>query len=208
VTADQRLRWLLKPAVFAACLLPAAWYAWAAVTDGLGANPIEALNRGLGDWALRFLLLALAVTPLRQLTGWNGFARFRRMIGLFAFFYVALHLSNYVVLDHFFAWTVIWEDILKRTYITVGMFGVLLLLPLAVTSTKGWIRRLGKRWQTLHRAAYVAGIAGVVHFYMMVKADVREPLIYGAILAVLLGWRVVTAVRRRNGRRTARPQAA
>ena len=147
--ADQRLRWLLKPAVFAACLLPAAWYAWAAVSDGLGANPIEALNRGLGDWALRFLLIALAVTPLRQVTGWNGFARFRRMLGLFAFFYVALHVSSYVVLDHFFAWKVIWEDILKRTYITVGMFAVLLLLPLAVTSTKGWIRRLGKRWQTL-----------------------------------------------------------
>ncbi len=208
MTADQRMRWLIKPAVFTACLLPAAWYAYAAVTDGLGANPIEALNRGLGDWALRFLLIALAVTPVRQISGWNGLARLRRMLGLFAFFYVTMHVSSYVILDHFFAWKTIWEDILKRTYITVGMLGVLLLLPLAVTSTQGWIRRLGKLWQTLHRAAYIAGIAGVVHFYMMVKADVREPLIYGGILAMLLGWRAVRALRRRNGRRAARPQAA
>lgn len=204
MTADTRIRWVLKPAVHTACLLPAVLLAWGSVNDSLGANPIEAINRDLGDWALRFLLIALAVTPLRQLTRWNGFARLRRMLGLWAFAYVCLHLSSYIVLDHFFNWPVIWSDIVKRTFITVGMFAVLLLLPLAVTSTKGWIRRLGKRWQKLHRVVYVAGIAGVVHFYMMVKADTREPLIYGAILIVLLGWRAVGAWRRRS--RQARAQ--
>ena len=154
------------------------------------------------------LVFALAVTPLRQLTGWNTLARFRRLLGLWAFAYVCMHLLGYVVLDHFFNWAVIWSDIVKRTFITVGMFAFLLLLALAITSTKGWIRRLGKRWQSLHRVVYIAGIAGVVHFYMMVKADTREPLIYGAILAVLLGWRLVAGLRRRGGRQVGRAQAA
>lgn len=201
MTADRRIRWVFKPLVHAACAAPLAVVAWWAFTGGLGANPIEALIRELGDWALRLLLVSLAVTPLRQMTGWNALIRFRRMLGLWAFAYVCLHLSAYIGLDHFFNWPVIWADIVKRIYITVGMAAVLMLIPLAVTSTKGWIRRLGKRWQPLHRLVYLAAIAGVLHFYLMVKADTREPLIYAAILAVLLGWRAVGAIRRRAARR-------
>lgn len=195
--SDTRTSWVLKPAVHAACILPITLLIWAAFSDNLGANPIEAINRELGEWALRFLLMALAITPLRQLTRWNGFSRFRRLLGLWAFAYVSLHLSSYIVLDHFFNWSDIWSDIVKRTFITVGMFTFVLLLSLAITSTKGWVRRLGRRWQKLHRLVYLASFAGVVHFYMMVKADTREPLIYVGVVIILLGWRVVTALLRR-----------
>lgn len=182
---------VIKPSVFLASLLPLAWLAWGWSTDGLGANPIEATTRFLGDWALRFLLIVLAVTPVCMLTAWNWLARFRRMLGLFAFAYAVLHLLSYIGLDQFFAWATIWAEIVKRTYITIGMLAVLCLIPLALTSTKGMVRRLGgKRWQKLHRLAYVAGVAGVIHFYMMVKADVREPLIYGAILTALFSIRL------------------
>ena len=209
MSPNARVRWIAKPTVFALSLAPLAWVAWQAFNDGLGANPIEALNRYLGEWGLKFLMIALAVTPLRRLTGWATLTRFRRMMGLFAFAYVLLHLTSYVVLDHFFNWAVIWSDIVKRTFITVGMLGVLLLLPLAITSTKGMIKRLGgKRWQALHRIVYVAGIAGVVHFYMMVKADVTEPLVYAGILSVLLGSRLVVALRKRAGRQRRRSAGA
>ena len=188
-----------KPLIFILCLLPLAWLVWRATSGGLGANPIEAINRYLGDWALRFLLIALAVTPFGGLSGWKGVVRMRRMLGLFAFTYVLLHLNSYVVLDHFFSWRDIWSDIVKRNFITVGMVNVVLLTPLAVTSTNAMVRRLGaRRWRLLHRLVYVAGILGVVHFYMMVKADVREPLVYAAILALLLGYRVLAAWRRRR----------
>lgn len=181
---------LLKPAVFILGVAPAAWLAWAAANDALGANPIEALTRGLGDWGLRFLVATLVLTPLRQLMHWPFLARLRRMLGLFAFFYVVAHLLAYVGLDQFFDWAAIGRDIVKRTYITVGMACFCLLVPLAATSTNAMIRRLGgARWRALHRLAYGAGLLGVVHYWMMVKADIRQPMFYAAVLAVALGWR-------------------
>ncbi|MCW8829437.1 MAG: protein-methionine-sulfoxide reductase heme-binding subunit MsrQ [Gammaproteobacteria bacterium] len=177
---------LIKPLVFTLALAPLAWLVYAALTGHLGVNPIETVTRSLGDWALRFLLLTLAVTPLRKLTGWRWPMRFRRMLGLYAFLYTTLHLAGYIVLDQFFYWPGIWEDILKRPYITVGMVSFLMLIPLAVTSTSGMMRRLGKNWQRLHRLVYPIAIGGVLHYYMLVKADTREPLIYATILLVLL----------------------
>lgn len=198
----RRDRW--KAAIFLLCLVPLALLAANALTGGLGANPIEAINRTLGDWALRFLLITLAVTPLRRLAGWNGLARFRRMLGLYAFFYAGLHVASYVVLDHFFDWPEIWADIVKRGYITIGLLTLLLLVPLAVTSTNAMIRRLGgRKWQRLHRLVYPAAALAVLHFYMMVKADWREPVLYAAILALLLGVRAAWALNRRIGRRMA-----
>lgn len=191
-------RWVprVKPAVFVLCLVPAAWLLWDAFTPGsLGVNPIETITHRTGDWALRFLLISLSVTPIRWLTGWQSIIRFRRMWGLFAFFYACLHLSTYVVFDHFFSLAAIVDDVIERKYVTAGMFGFLMLLPLAVTSTRGWIRRLGRRWTTLHRLAYVAAVAGVVHFLWLVKISIFEPMIYGVILALLLGARVAKRYR-------------
>ena len=178
-----------KPLVFIASLLPLAWLGWQAWQDQLGANPIETLSHSTGDWSLRFLLLTLAVTPLRRLTGWNRLQQFRRMLGLFAFFYVCLHLGVYLIFDQFFDWRAIGEDIAKRPYLTVGFAGWLLLIPLAVTSSRGMIRRLGRNWQRLHRLVYLIGVLGVLHYGWLVKADLTEPLIYGVILALLLGYR-------------------
>jgi sulfoxide reductase heme-binding subunit YedZ len=198
---DWRVRFVAKPLVFAACLAPFAWLVWLGASGGLGANPIEAAVRYCGDWALRFLLIALAVTPLKAVTGWAAVMRFRRMLGLFAFFYVVLHVAGYVGLDQFFAWKAIWADVVKRRYITFGMLAFVLLVPLAATSTKGMIKRLGAvRWQRLHRLVYPAAILAVVHFFMMVKADVREPAIYAAVLAVLLGARLALRRSPRVGR--------
>ncbi|MSO84445.1 MAG: sulfoxide reductase heme-binding subunit YedZ [Rhodospirillales bacterium] len=186
-----------KPIVFALCLLPLAWLAHKGWTAGFGAHPQEYVNRFLGDWALRFLLLALAVTPLRQIGDWPQLARFRRMIGLYAFFYVVLHVSSYVVATHFFDWAAIWKDIVKRNYITVGMAVFVMLLPLAATSTAAMVKRLGAaRWKKLHRLVYLAGIGGVFHFFMMVKLDWREPLLYAVLLAFLLGYRAFKRLRR------------
>lgn len=188
------LGWV-KPTLFCAALLPLLWFIVAAFTDGLGANPIEAVVRGLGDWALRLLLLTLAVTPLRRLSGWGWLGQLRRMLGLYTFFYATLHLLAYVVLDQFFDWTALGHDILKRPFITVGMVAFLLLLALAITSAKRLIKRLGGvRWKRLHSLIYPAAIAAVLHYAMMVKADLREPLIYAALLALLLGYRVVHAL--------------
>lgn len=157
---------------------------------GLGVNPIEAVIRNLGDWALRILILALAVTPLRRLTGRPEIARYRRMIGLWAFAYVTMHLLCYVVLDQFFDWASIWKMILKSKFILVGMLAFALLLPLAVTSTNGMIRRLGAaRWRRLHKLAYPAGVCGAIHYIWMVKADITQPMIYMFILLVLLAMR-------------------
>jgi sulfoxide reductase heme-binding subunit YedZ len=187
---ERVIRFVAKPLVFVACLLPLAWVVERALADQLGANPIEAATRFLGEWGLRFLLLSLAVTPLRQLLQWPAAMRFRRMIGLFGFAYVLLHLTSYVALDQFFDLAAIWADIVKRTYITLGMAAFLLLVPLAVTSTAGWVKRLGAaRWQRLHRLVYPAAALAVVHYYLLVKADIREPLVYAAILMGLLGWR-------------------
>lgn len=175
-----------KVFVFAACLGPLAWLVWAVFADALGANPIEAITRFLGDWALRFLLLTLTLTPLRRFSGWALVARWRRMIGLFAFTYACLHMLSYVGLDQFFAWSVLWRDLVKRTYITLGMAAFLLLLPLAVTSTNAMIKRLGgARWRRLHLLVHPAAGLAVAHHFLMVKADVAEPLIHGAVLATL-----------------------
>ena len=180
----------LKPLVFAVAVTPAAVLLWRGATDGLGANPIEAITLFTGRWTLRLLLITLAVTPLRRVTGWHQVIQFRRMLGLFTFFYATLHFTTYVVLDQFFAWGFILKDIAKRPYITVGFTAFVFLIPLAITSTKGWIRRLGRRWQVLHRLVYVSAVCGVVHFFWKVKADTRDPFIYAAILAGLLGVRL------------------
>lgn len=181
---------LIKAVLFVLCLMPLLWLGYGAYSDTLGANPIEAITRTLGDWALRFLLLTLTATPLRRLSGWGWPIRFRRMLGLYAFFYALLHLSSYIVLDQFFYWPEIWADIIKRPYITVGMASFLLLIPLAATSTKKMIRRLGRNWQRLHRLVYPIAIGAVVHNLMMPKVLSTEPLLYAAALALLLLLRV------------------
>jgi sulfoxide reductase heme-binding subunit YedZ len=180
-----------KVLVFVACLVPVALLAAAGLSDGLGANPIDAITDATGDWTLRFVLITLAVTPFRRLTGWNPIVRFRRMLGLFAFFYGFLHFSTYIVLDQFFAWSFIWADIAKRPYITMGFLGFTLMVPLAITSTTGWIRRLGgRRWQQLHRLIYATAIAGMIHWFWLVKVVSTNQIIYAGILAVLLALRI------------------
>lgn len=189
----------VKPFVFLACLIPALLLGWDAFTGGLGVNPIEDITHRTGDWALRFLLVTLAVTPLRWLAGWNGLIRFRRMLGLFAFFYAVLHFSTYLVFDHFFDLLLIIDDVAERKYVTAGFVGFVLMIPLAVTSTQGWIRRLGRRWAVLHRLVYASAVAGVVHFLWLVKIDIGEPLIYAVILAILLGARLAHRYRGHGG---------
>jgi methionine sulfoxide reductase heme-binding subunit len=185
-----RSRWV-KVLVFAASLLPLAWLATGAYNDGLGANPIEFITRATGDWTIRFLLISLAVTPLRRLLSLPDLIRFRRMLGLFAFFYGCLHLMTWVWFDRFFDTREMWADVLKRRFITVGMLGFALMVPLAITSTAGWIRRMGgKNWQRLHRLVYASAVAGVVHYWWLVKSDIRLPALYGVILAGLLAWRL------------------
>ena len=154
-------------------------------------NPVEDITHRTGDWALRFILVALAVTPVRWISGWNPIIRYRRMVGLLAFFYASLHFSTYIVFDHFFDVSSIFEDVAERKYVTAGFVGFVLMLPLAITSPQGWIRRLGKRWSLLHRLIYVVAIAGVVHFLWLVKLENSEPLVYAAVLAVLLGSRLI-----------------
>jgi len=180
-----------KPAVFLSCLIPLALLGWKAYSGALGANPIEVITHATGDWTLRFLLITLAVTPLRKLTRQLWLVRYRRMFGLFAFFYGTLHFLTYIWLDKFFDLHEMLHDVAKRRFITVGFAGFVLLIPLALTSTKGWIRRLGgKRWQALHRLIYFSAAAGVIHYWWLVKADVRAPMKYGVILILLLGYRV------------------
>ena len=199
MTSEFRIRRVAKPIVWLLCLAPLGQLAWLIYSGGTGANPQEFLNRYLGDWALRFLLVALAVTPVRLFTGKAVVIRFRRLLGLFAFFYVCLHLSSYIGLDQQFNWSEIWKDIIKRWYITVGMVGFVCLAALAVTSTKGWIKRLGGRnWDRLHKLVYLAAAAGCLHFWMMRKGFQLEPLIYAAIAASLLGVRVVHWLRRKS----------
>src|SRR5881296_2183469 len=186
------IRWF-KPVIFLACLGPLAHLGWKAYTSALGANPIEVITHSTGDWILIFLLITLAVTPVRKLPGQLWLIRYRRMFGLFAFFYATLHLLTYIWLDKFFDIHEMLTDIAKRRFITVGFTGFVLLIPLAITSTSGWIRRLGgKRWQALHRLIYAAAICGVIHYLWLVKADIRKPLQYGTVLAVLLGYRSVS----------------
>ena len=206
MTPENRIRWLAKPVVWLVCLAPLAQLVWLTATNDLGANPQEFMNRFLGDWAIRLLLVALAVTPLRMFTDWNVVLRFRRLLGLFAFFYIYLHLASYVALDQVFNWGEIWKDIVKRWYITVGVAGVLCLLPLAVTSTKGWIKRLGGRnWNRLHKLVYPAGALACLHFYMMRKGVQLEPIVYAVICLSLLAFRAAYWLRRRTTARTSSP---
>jgi sulfoxide reductase heme-binding subunit YedZ len=189
------IRWI-KPVIFLACLLPLAHLGWKAYNQALGANPIEVITHATGDWTIRFLLVTLSITPLRKLTGQLALIRFRRMFGLFAFFYGVLHFLTYIWLDKFFNLHEMLADVAKRRFITVGFTGFVLLIPLAVTSTKGWIRRLGgRRWNLLHRLIYISAIAGVIHYLWLVKADISKPLQYAAILSLLLGYRLVVWLR-------------
>ena len=195
---------VVKPFVFAAGLAPCAWLVWMGFAGGLGANPVETITLETGQWGLRLLLVTLAITPIRRFTPWTTAIRLRRMLGLFAFFYVCLHFTTYIWLDHSFILADVLDDIIERPYITVGFATFLCLLPLAATSTNAMVRRLGaKRWRNLHRLAYVAGIGAVVHFYWLVKADVREPVIYMVVLLslfVLRSTRLQTAIRSRQRR--------
>ena len=185
--------------VFLLCLLPLAALIQRTFRGNLGANPVEFYQHATGDWTLRFLIFTLAITPVRKLLNVPELIRFRRMLGLFAFFYVCLHFLTYIGPDQSFSLRGMWQDVAKRRYVTVGFLGFLLLIPLAFTSTAGWIRRLGgKRWQALHRAIYVSAICGVIHYYWLVKSDVRKPLFYGALVAVLLIWRLGDWLRKRG----------
>jgi sulfoxide reductase heme-binding subunit YedZ len=203
----------LKLLVFAAALIPFAHLVWRGFNGNLTADPLVEITNETGIWTLRFVVITLAITPIRRLIGWNTIIRFRRMLGLFAFFYAMLHFLTYLVGDRFasldfpdgfVAWSTfvnlmasIWDDIAKRPYITVGFIAFVSMIPLAFTSTAGWIRRMGGRnWQRLHRLIYVTGIAGVIHYWWRVKADTLHPLIYAAIVALLLGYRLARSVSR------------
>ena len=192
-----------KVVVFALCLVPIAILGWQG-PSGWGANPTQYLEHATGDWILRFLAITLTVTPLAKIFGLKQLVRFRRMLGLFAFFYACLHFSIYTGLDQVLDLRGVWADVVKRPYITVGFTGFVLMIPLAITSTAAMVRRMGfRKWQMLHRLIYVSAVAGVIHFYWLVKSDVHLPLIYAAIMAVLLGWRVFAWFSDR-GRKSAR----
>jgi sulfoxide reductase heme-binding subunit YedZ len=219
VTGTQAVRWVLKPVVFLAALLPALYLVWAllpllgitASGPDLGADPLKEITHETGDWTIRFICITLAITPLRRLTGWNAAIKFRRMAGLFAFFYGTLHFLIYAIADRFASlvdfpqgivsldtahrwFLAVLDDITKRPYITVGFTALVLMLPLAITSTTGWIRRMGgKRWNTLHKLIYVTAVLAVIHYWWLVKADIRKPEMYAAIVAVLLGFRLWVA---------------
>lgn len=204
------VRFVVKPLAFVASLGPAAWLVWAALTNNLSVNPLSDLTNETGVWALRFLCITLAITPFRRLTGWNPVIRFRRMAGLFAFFYGSLHFLTYAIADRFagldfpdgiIAWSTVRNlgasvaaDVYKRPFITIGFTAFSLMVPLAITSTAGMIRRLGgKRWNALHRLVYVSAVAGVVHYYWLVKADITRPVTYAVVVLVLLGVRAYWA---------------
>jgi sulfoxide reductase heme-binding subunit YedZ len=208
----------LKPFVFAAALIPFAHLVWRGYNGDLTADPLVEITNQTGIWTLRFVVITLAITPIRRLSGWNPLIRFRRMLGLFAFFYVMLHFLTYLVGDRFasldfpdgfVAWSTfvnlmasIWEDVVKRPYITVGFIGFVSMIPLALTSTARWIRRLGGRnWQRLHRLVYLTGIAGVTHYWWKVKADTLHPIIYAGIVALLLGYRLALSFKRSRWQR-------
>jgi sulfoxide reductase heme-binding subunit YedZ len=188
----------IKPIVFVLCLGPLAYIAWALLTGHIGENPIRDAEIATGLWTLRFLAIALSVTPARRLTGFNQLAKFRRMLGLYTFFYACIHLSLWFV-DWWFDWPAMWHEIVKHKYILIGMLTFIVMVPLAVTSTNGWIRRLGKRWAKLHRLVYVAAITGTIHYLWAVKKDTFFPLVYLVTFAGLLGVRLIFA-RQKSGR--------
>jgi methionine sulfoxide reductase heme-binding subunit len=216
--SDRSIRWVLKPMVFAAALVPFAHLLWRAINGDLTADPLVEITNETGIWTLRFVVITLALTPIRRVTGWHASTRFRRMAGLFAFFYGSLHFLTYLVGDRFasldfpdgfVAWSTfwnllssIWEDIAKRPYITVGFIAFVSMIPLALTSTTGWIRRLGGRnWNRLHRLVYLTGIAGVTHYWWKVKADTLHPAVYAALVGLLLGFRLVLSLKRSRWQR-------
>jgi methionine sulfoxide reductase heme-binding subunit len=191
-------KWTKVP-FFLLCLVPLGILVWRALTGNLGANPVEFIQHATGDWTLRFLIITLCITPFRKLLKLPDLIRFRRMLGLFAFFYACLHFLTYLGPDQSFDLAAMWKDVYKRPFITVGFTAFVLLIPLALTSTAGWIRRLGgRRWQMLHRLIYISAICGVIHYYWLVKSAVLRPLTYGAIVAVLLLWRLGDWLIRRN----------
>jgi len=205
LSAVQQIKYLYKPALFVLCLLPLlllAAKAFGVAGESLGANPVETVLHTLGKWGLKFLVLTLAVTPLKDIFHWPRLLAFRRMLGLFAFFYVLLHFLTWLILDQELYWPGILADIAKRPYITIGFAALLMLVPLAVTSTHKMMRRLGRRWTKLHRLIYAIALLGVWHYFWQVKKDVREPLIYFGVVAALLAWRIW---KRRRG---AKPQLA
>jgi sulfoxide reductase heme-binding subunit YedZ len=192
-----------KVVVFAACLVPVALLVWRGLQNNLSADPVKFITHSTGSWTLNFVVITLAVTPLRRILRLPLLIRFRRMFGLFAFFYGSLHFLTWIWLDNFFAWDAMWKDVLKRPFITVGFAAFVLMIPLAVTSTAGWIRRLGgKRWQRLHRLIYVTAVLGVIHFDWLVKSDKRQPLLYAILVAALLAWRLGAWLIERRGRPT------
>lgn len=229
MTSDKILRRVVKPIVFVLALVPAVYMTLAVLSaffgvnvpaPNLGPDPLKEITHETGDWTIRFICLTLAITPLRKFTGWNGAIRFRRMVGLFAFFYGCLHFTVYAIADRLaslvdfpqgvISWDTahrwflaVWEDIAKRPYITVGFTALVLMLPLAITSTAGWIRRMGgKRWNRLHKLIYATAVLAVIHYWWLVKADTRDPLMYAVIVGTLLTLRVIWA------RAKARPRTA
>lgn len=208
VVAAKALVHALALAPLALLLFQAWQVAAGANIDALGADPVAKIEHRTGTWALRLLLVTLAITPLRQLTGQARLVGFRRMLGLYAFFYASLHLAAFLVLDLGGWWSTIFEEIIRRPFITVGFLAWLGLVPLAFTSTRGWMRRLGRNWGRLHRLVYVVAVLAVVHFWWIVKSDLREPMLYAGILAALLGWRLYRRIAVRRLRRPAPAQPA
>jgi sulfoxide reductase heme-binding subunit YedZ len=198
-----------KVVVFLICLIPFADLLWRFIQGNLGINPVETLQHGTGDWTIRFIVFTLCITPFRKLFKLPDLIRFRRMLGLFAFFYVSLHFLTYLGPDQSFDLSGMWKDVAKRPFITVGFAAFVSLIPLAITSTAGWIRRMGgKRWQMLHRLIYFAAVCGVVHYYWLVKSDVRKPLFYGALVGILLLFRLVDWVFKRRSQAPVRVAAS
>lgn len=196
-----------KVCVFLLCLTPLAWLVTRTLTGRLGINPVEDLELTTGIWTLRLLVLTLAVTPVRRLTGWNRIVQYRRMLGLFTFFYASMHFAVYIGVDQFFAWDFIVKDVVKRPFITMGFTAFVLMIPLALTSTKGWIRRLGRKWQTLHRLIYISGVCAAIHYLWKVKVMIGSPVYYAAVIAALLAFRVLWLVRTSKPLKTQRVTA-
>jgi sulfoxide reductase heme-binding subunit YedZ len=196
-----------KAVVFLTCLAPLAWLATRTVTGRLGINPVEDLELTTGIWALRFLVATLLVTPIRRLSGWNRIIQYRRMLGLFAFFYASVHFAIYIGVDQFFAFGFIVKDVAKRPFITMGFTAFVLMIPLALTSTRGWIRRLGRRWQMLHRLVYVSGVCAAIHYLWKVKVIIGSPVYYATAIGLLLGFRLIWQLRSAKAVKTQRVTA-
>jgi sulfoxide reductase heme-binding subunit YedZ len=201
------MRRAAKVLVFLACLTPCAWLAFRTITGRLGINPVEDLELTTGIWALRFLVATLLVTPVRRLTGWNRVIQYRRMLGLFTFFYASVHFAIYIGVDQFFAFGFILKDVAKRPFITMGFTAFVLMIPLALTSTKGWIRRLGRRWQLLHRLIYMSAICAAVHYLWKVKVMIGSPVYYATALGLLLAFRLIWQLRSVKSVKTQRVNA-